>query len=96
MQEYGIRTVVVSNIEAAAAGVTVGDQYEWDEVQCNCSVHIYLNVLVCVGRWSVRVGSAWLCSAFTRRYWPAEVAPLCGTLGQVRQHDWPCARLSDL
>lgn len=33
VQEYGIRTVVVSNIEAEAAGVTVGDQYEWDEVR---------------------------------------------------------------
>ena len=32
VQEYGIRTVVVSNIEAEAAGVTVGAMYEWDEV----------------------------------------------------------------
>lgn len=49
MQEYGIRTVVVSNIEAEAAGVTVGDQYEWDEVQCNCSVHIYLTCWCVLG-----------------------------------------------
>ena len=96
MQEYGIRTVVVSNIEAEAAGVTVGDQYEWDEVQCSCSDTHLLDVLVCVGRWSVRVGSAWLSPACTRQCWPAEAAPLCGTFGQARQHGRPCARVSDL
>lgn len=31
-QDFGIRTVVVSSIPPAEAGVTVGDQYEWDEV----------------------------------------------------------------
>jgi hypothetical protein len=41
MQEYGIRTVVVSNIQAEAAGVTVGDQYEWDEV-CRAGLGIGL------------------------------------------------------
>lgn len=33
MQDFGIRMVVVSNVTAADAGVTVGDQYEWDEVR---------------------------------------------------------------
>jgi hypothetical protein len=33
VQEFGVRTVVVSSMEAAEAGVTVGDQYEWDEVR---------------------------------------------------------------